>query len=173
MPAQPPPSRRPRRFGGNRPEVCRFPCRSFRKVPFFPGNSHTAASLEYNSLSPVYYGRTTTDTYYPHLFVELGLVGGAWFLGMLLLPWLTFRNRETLVPYAILCLYLFADSLASFLMHSLDAMPITALLFGIAGMSTVRSSEGGRGLLGGPNASRRSIPHMVETARAARSPRVA
>jgi hypothetical protein len=131
------------------------------------------AYLEYNSLSPVYYGRTTTDTYYPHLFVELGLVGGAWFLGMLLLPWLTFRNRETLVPYAILCLYLFADSLASFLMHSLDAMPITALLFGIAGMSTVRSSEGGRGLLGGPNASRRSIPHMVETARAARSPRVA
>lgn len=99
-------------------------------------------STEYNS--PAYdeyrfswgdcYGMNTTDTYYPHVFVELGIVGGLLYLALFVLPYIMARRnnaRSFLATYFFLCLALFVDSLASFSIQSFDSMMVTALLFGL------------------------------------------
>lgn len=86
------------------------------------------ASIDYGS--PVYdkfkfnwysYGELgTTDTYYPHLFVELGLFGALMYLFAIMLPLFKVKNIESNAKYMILAIYLtlFIDSIMSFALNS-------------------------------------------------------
>ena len=86
------------------------------------------ASIDYNS--PTYdkfnfnwysYGELgTTDTYYPHLFVELGLIGAVVYLFTLALPAFKLGNLENHAKKMIIAIYLalFADSIMSFSLNA-------------------------------------------------------
>lgn len=77
---------------------------------------------------------TTTDTYFPHVFVELGLVGGLLYLGMFALPAMQGARRDRsvfLLPYFALCFGLFVEGIASFSVQSFDSIVISSLLFGL------------------------------------------
>jgi len=91
------------------------------------GNFGGPASTKYNS---PYYDKlgyswngmewanlATTDTYYPHLFVELGIIGGLLYLMTLLSPFFTRK-----IPYIVLILYfvLLLDSLMTFSLNNLE-----------------------------------------------------
>lgn len=95
------------------------------------------ASTSYNS--PIYYkynfnwfytpNMTTTDTYYPHLFVELGWIGGILFLLLLFLPILKSNNKQAKkLNLFILSAFLF-ESLFSFGLNNIFELTYTVLLF--------------------------------------------
>ncbi|RCW93567.1 hypothetical protein [Winogradskyella arenosi] len=94
------------------------------------------ASTKYNS--PYYdeidfnwYDTTllaTTDTYYPHLFVEMGILGGLSYLFVLLIPLMYRRMRyDKLEMLCIVYGMLFFDSLFSFSLNNLVMLTITIL----------------------------------------------
>ena len=104
-----------------------------RGVGSFGGPS----SVTYNS--PVYedvnfnwYHTTnlaTTDTYYPHLFVEMGLIGGLLYLLIILSPllffkWKTYKFKIVFVLYFAL----FFDSLFSYSLNNI-AFSVVSLIF--------------------------------------------
>ncbi|WP_179009472.1 hypothetical protein [Winogradskyella forsetii] len=70
----------------------------------------------------------TTDTYYPHLFVELGILGGLSYLMVLLIPLLIksikYRKLEIL---GIIYGMLFFDALFSFSINNLVMLTVTIL----------------------------------------------
>lgn len=71
---------------------------------------------------------TTTDTYPPHLFVELGILGGLVYLLVLVIPLLRKKiNKRYLLVFAIyFCL--FFDMLFSFSLNNLDYLMFSLVL---------------------------------------------
>lgn len=79
-------------------------------------------------------GIATTDTYYPHVFVELGWIGGVLYLGMFFLPFFSESHRgpsRFKAACFLLCFGLFVEAIASFAIQSFDSMAVTMLLFGV------------------------------------------
>ncbi|MEM6517314.1 MAG: hypothetical protein AAF688_14105, partial [Bacteroidota bacterium] len=101
------------------------------------GSFGGAASTKYDS--PVYeqvdfnWYKTiylaTTDTYYPHLFVELGIIGGFLYLLIILSPLLK-RKYDKKVFLLLIVIYfaLFFDSIFSFAMNNLTYLMLSLLL---------------------------------------------
>lgn len=70
----------------------------------------------------------TTDTYYPHLFVEMGILGGLAYLSVLLIPLMYRRMKYN--KFKMLCIVygmLFFDSLFSFSLNNLAMLTMTIL----------------------------------------------
>lgn len=63
---------------------------------------------------------TTTDTYLPHLFVELGIIGGLLYLAILITPLLRKRLTEKLMIVLVIYFCLFFDMLFSFSLNNLE-----------------------------------------------------
>jgi len=94
------------------------------------------ASVKYNS--PIYnkynfnwYNTTTiqtTDTFYPHLFVELGIIGGIIFLILLFQPIAT-KCKKAFVVNTFLMSALMFESIFSFGLLSLVHLVCTVMLF--------------------------------------------
>lgn len=100
------------------------------------GSFGGAASTKYDS--PVYkdvnfdwYGLNhlaTTDTYYPHLFVELGILGALTYLVIIFTPLIYATSREKwLVIFAIYLALLF-DSLFSFALNNIAFLMLSLVL---------------------------------------------
>jgi len=95
------------------------------------------SSIKYNS--PVYEkynfnwfyttNLRTTDTYYPHLFVELSWLGGFIFLLFLFLPIITTKNKEAKKIIIFLLLAILFDSLFSHGLNNMLYLSCTVLLF--------------------------------------------
>ena len=85
------------------------------------------ASTMYNS--PVYKqvnynwfdtpGMTTTDTFYPHLFVELGLIGGLLYILILLVPIINKAPLRKITIVYIIYFLLFFDAIFSFSLNNI------------------------------------------------------
>lgn len=104
-----------------------------RGVGSFGGPS----SVTYNS--PVYYERNfnwysttnlaTTDTYYPHLFVEMGIIGAFFYLLILTTPLIFLKWKRDKFPVALVIYFaLFFDSLFSYSLNNV-AFLVVSLLF--------------------------------------------
>ncbi|BCD62073.1 hypothetical protein NitYY0826_C0942 [Nitratiruptor sp. YY08-26] len=101
------------------------------------GSFGGAASKKYNS--PIYEkydfnwyytpDLKTTDTYYPHLFVELSWIGGIVYLLMLLLPIIQTKNKKARKLNTFLLFSLLFDSLFSFGLNNMVMLSCTILLF--------------------------------------------
>jgi hypothetical protein len=63
---------------------------------------------------------TTTDTYLPHLFVELGIIGGLLYLAILITPLFRKRLTEKLMIVLVIYFCLFFDMLFSFSLNNLE-----------------------------------------------------
>lgn len=63
---------------------------------------------------------TTTDTYLPHLFVELGIIGGLMYLFILITPLFRKKLTEKLMMVLIIYFCLFFDMLFSFSLNNLE-----------------------------------------------------
>jgi hypothetical protein len=73
-------------------------------------------------------GIMTTDTYYPHLFVELSWAGGFLFLFMLYYPIIKTRNRSARKVNLFLLAALLFDALFSFALNNLLMLSCTVLI---------------------------------------------
>ncbi|MDB9980461.1 hypothetical protein OAD52_01980, partial [Ulvibacter sp.] len=62
----------------------------------------------------------TTDTYLPHLFVELGLVGGFSYLLILITPLLRKKINQKYIIVAVIYFCLCFDMLFSFSLNNLE-----------------------------------------------------
>ncbi len=71
----------------------------------------------------------TTDTYYPHLFVELSWIGGLIFLLMLFLPVIRAKSKEAKSTIMFLLFALLFDALFSFGLNNMLMLSCTVLLF--------------------------------------------
>ena len=72
---------------------------------------------------------TTTDTYFPHLFVEVGLIGALAYLLILFAPLLFLRWKKTAYQFMfVLYFALFFDSLFSYSLNNI-AFLVISLLF--------------------------------------------
>lgn len=88
------------------------------------------ASTEYNSwfynevgfdwYDAKWLGLTTTDTYPPHLFVELGILGGLVYLFVLFVPLLRRKLSSRYLMVVAIYFALFFDALFSFSLNNLD-----------------------------------------------------
>ena len=107
--------------------------KSFNIIGKGVGSFGGASSTKYNSpiYDKVYFNwyktgnLTTTDTYYPHLFVELGIITGFIYLLIILYP--LFRMKQTkiiLILYAVL----FFDSIFSFALNNIAYLLFSLLL---------------------------------------------
>lgn len=101
------------------------------------GSFGGASSTRYNS--PVYkevdfnwYNTkhlATTDTYFPHVFVELGILGGLLYFLTILAPLLKRRYlKDTLLLIFVIYFALFFDSLFSFALNNLNYLVISLIL---------------------------------------------
>lgn len=72
----------------------------------------------------------TTDTYYPHLFVELGLLGGLLYLFIFFVPLLRLKATSKLNFKAITVIYLalFIDALVTFSLNNLVYLSLSMLV---------------------------------------------
>ena len=86
--------------------------------------------------SPVYYetgfnwytttNLTTTDTYFPHLFIEMGLVGAIAYLLVLLAPLIFLRWKKTAYQFMFVVYFaLFFDSLFSYSLNNIAFLMIS------------------------------------------------
>ena len=101
------------------------------------GSFGGAASTKYNS---PYYNKvnfnwyrtknlTTTDTYFPHLFIELGIMTGCLYLLAILFPLFRIRhNKLSLKIILILYTMLFFDSIFSFALNNMAYLLFSLLL---------------------------------------------
>lgn len=82
----------------------------------------------------------TTDTYYPHLFVEIGILGGILYLILFFIP--LFYNKvaqENLIAYLFILSALFFDAMFSFAIQAHDYLAFSAvILYGLASNNTKR-----------------------------------
>lgn len=103
-----------------------------RGVGSFGGPS----SVTYNS--PVYYDRNfkwysttnlaTTDTYYPHLLVEMGIIGGFFYLLILITPLIFLKwERDKFSMALIIYVALFFDSLFSYSLNNVAFLAVSLL----------------------------------------------
>jgi hypothetical protein len=101
------------------------------------GSFGGASSTKYNS--PVYdkvdfnwYDTnflSTTDTYFPHAFVELGIIGGLLYFLIILAPLIKRRyNKQVLLILFVIYFALFFDSLFSFALNNLGYLMISLVL---------------------------------------------
>jgi hypothetical protein len=101
------------------------------------GSFGGASSTKYNS--PVYnevdfnwYDTkhlATTDTYFPHAFVELGLIGGGLYFLVVLSPlFKRYYKKEVLLTIFVIYFALFFDSLFSFALNNLGYLMISLVL---------------------------------------------
>lgn len=70
----------------------------------------------------------TTDTYYPHLFVEMGIIGGFLYLFILMSPLLLKWTKEKFELVVIIYFSLFIDTLFSYSLNNI-AFLIVSLVF--------------------------------------------
>lgn len=102
------------------------------------GSFGGSASTKYNSpfydeVSFNWYGLeerlATTDTFFPHLFVEMGLIGGLLYLTLILSPLLIRKKIEKKKFIILLIIYsmLFFDSIFSYSLNNLAILAMTLL----------------------------------------------
>lgn len=94
------------------------------------------ASVTYNS--PVYNevnfnwydtnSLATTDTYYPHLFVELGLIGACLYLLILIIPIIRTTPLNKMGMIYIIYFLLFFDAVFSFSLNNLEYLIVSIIL---------------------------------------------
>ena len=72
---------------------------------------------------------TTTDTYFPHLFVEMGIFGGLIYLVLIISPLIKKKfNKGALASLLIIYFTLFFDSLFSFGLNNLAYLSVSLVL---------------------------------------------
>ena len=71
----------------------------------------------------------TTDTFYPHLFVELGTIGAFLFLSLLILPVFQSKNKDAKQLNLFILTTLIFDALMSFSLSNLFMLSYTVMLF--------------------------------------------
>ncbi len=85
----------------------------------------------YNEVNFDWYGQnlSTTDTYFPHLFIEIGILGSLFYLFVIITP-LIFHELNVKKFKVILIIYvaLFIDSLVSYSINNLTYLALSLLL---------------------------------------------
>lgn len=76
--------------------------------------------VAFNWFDAKWLGLTTTDTYLPHLFVELGIIGGLVYLMILIMPLIRQKITKGFLVALAIYLCLFFDMLFSFSLNNLD-----------------------------------------------------
>lgn len=71
---------------------------------------------------------TTTDTYYPHLFVELGMIGALMYLLVLFTPLIKNKINGAILFVLLIYFCLFSDSLFSFSLNSPEFLMFSLVL---------------------------------------------
>lgn len=113
----------------------------------------------------------TTDTYYPHLFVEMGLLGGLLYLTMFFLPLVSRHramSRDNLGVYLWLLALLFWESAASFAIQDITYTMSTVLfLYGLTAVDARQCVEIGAVPEKGPLRARLHPPRRMQRVRSA------
>jgi hypothetical protein len=97
-----------------------------RGVGVFGGPASTSydstfyKAVSFNWYDTEWLNLVTTDTYLPHLFVELGLVGGLLYLLILITPLLRRKLDQKYIIVAVIYFCLFFDMLFSFSLNNLE-----------------------------------------------------
>jgi len=71
----------------------------------------------------------TTDTFYPHLFIEMGLIGGFLFLLMLFVPIFQSKNKDARKLNKFIIITLLFDAIFSFSLSNMFMLSYTIMLF--------------------------------------------
>ncbi|MGB5982574.1 MAG: O-antigen ligase family protein [Nonlabens sp.] len=104
-----------------------------RGVGSFGGASSTRYdSPVYNEVKFNWYDTkhlATTDTYFPHVFVELGIIGGMIYILTIMIPLFKRRYLKSVLLFVFVVYFaLFFDSLFSFAMNNLGYLMVSLIL---------------------------------------------
>lgn len=83
-------------------------------------NSPYYSEIGFNWYGIEWMNLTTTDTYPPHLFVELGIIGGLIYLFVLLTPLFRYKLNQRMSLILVIYFCLFFDMLFSFSLNNLE-----------------------------------------------------
>ena len=83
-------------------------------------NSPFYGEVNFNWFDAAWLNLSTTDTYLPHLFVELGIVGGILYFLVLITPLLKTKMNNKMMLVLVIYFCLFFDMLFSFSLNNLE-----------------------------------------------------
>jgi hypothetical protein len=83
-------------------------------------NSPFYGEINFNWYDTAWLNLSTTDTYLPHLFVELGIIGGIMYFLVLITPLLINKINKKMILVLVIYFCLFFDMLFSFSLNNLE-----------------------------------------------------